>query len=300
MMDSLDKEILTILDQNCRVSYRFIGDKVGISANAVRKRIEGLIEDEIIVKFYLMPRNVMVDANAFFAHVITDGTENMEEFFSSFEHIQEVAHLSKLSYGNRGAYFATGTYQTAHGILNVTNKIRSLPNVLDVQFHPSLNVPGNKITLTSLQKRVLMILKENPRAAISEIASSSGLTPRRVRRVVDELMESNAFHFTVRWNLASKDLIQIFVFIHLKPEVEYEKFLEWWLEENQNETWAILPSATKPLIVIQLVVESLPKANLLLTTLNDSEFTTEIHDYVVYTTRKYPWLGEKLLEELLK
>ncbi len=299
-MDSLDKEILTILDQNCRASYRFIGDKIGISANAVRKRIEGLIEDEIIVKFYLMPRNVMVDANAFFTFFITDGTENVEEIFSSFEQIEEVAHLSKLSYGNRGAYFATGTYQTAQGILNVTNKIRSLPHVIDVQFHPSLNVPGNKIKLTSLQKRVLTILKEDPRAAISDIASSTGLTPRRVRRVVDELMESNAFHFTVRWNLASKDLTQLFVFIHLKPEVEYDKFLKWWLDDNQHETWAILPSATEPLIVIQLVVDSLSKVHPLLTVLNVSEFTTEIHDYVVYTTRKYPWLGEKLLEELLK
>jgi len=50
-MDSTDKQILRILKDDGRASYGYIGDKVGLSEGAVRKRIKMLADSGVIRKF---------------------------------------------------------------------------------------------------------------------------------------------------------------------------------------------------------------------------------------------------------
>jgi DNA-binding Lrp family transcriptional regulator len=50
-MDDKDKQILKILKADGRASYGAIGEKVGLSEGAVRKRIKALADSEVIRKF---------------------------------------------------------------------------------------------------------------------------------------------------------------------------------------------------------------------------------------------------------
>ena len=50
-MDSIDRKIITILKDNGRAGYNEIGEKVGLSEGAVRKRIKTLVESGGIRKF---------------------------------------------------------------------------------------------------------------------------------------------------------------------------------------------------------------------------------------------------------
>jgi DNA-binding Lrp family transcriptional regulator len=50
-MDSKDKQILQILKDDGRAGYGYIGDKVGLSEGAVRKRIKMLADSGVIRKF---------------------------------------------------------------------------------------------------------------------------------------------------------------------------------------------------------------------------------------------------------
>jgi DNA-binding Lrp family transcriptional regulator len=50
-MDSKDKQILRILKDDGRAGYGYIGDKVGLSEGAVRKRIKMLADSGVIRKF---------------------------------------------------------------------------------------------------------------------------------------------------------------------------------------------------------------------------------------------------------
>ncbi|MFX1475416.1 MAG: Lrp/AsnC family transcriptional regulator [Promethearchaeota archaeon] len=51
-MDQLDKVILMELRQNCRVSYRAIARKLGVTFKTVRKRVDNLIETGVIRRFW--------------------------------------------------------------------------------------------------------------------------------------------------------------------------------------------------------------------------------------------------------
>ena len=50
-MDDKDKKILRILKNNGRASYGTIGEKVGLSEGAIRKRIKALADASVIRKF---------------------------------------------------------------------------------------------------------------------------------------------------------------------------------------------------------------------------------------------------------
>jgi len=79
-VDPIDKKILLALDSNCRLSYQALADQVCISANAVRKRFDRLIETGVIEEFVVLLRPDMVGSEYLVALVQTDGTENEEEF----------------------------------------------------------------------------------------------------------------------------------------------------------------------------------------------------------------------------
>ncbi|MEM3673076.1 MAG: Lrp/AsnC family transcriptional regulator [Candidatus Bathyarchaeia archaeon] len=50
-MDEVDKEIIQILKQDARATYSEIGNKIGLSEGAVRKRIKDLVKAGVIKKF---------------------------------------------------------------------------------------------------------------------------------------------------------------------------------------------------------------------------------------------------------
>ena len=50
-LDLLDKQIILALNVNCRTSYQALAHELGLSVNAVKKRINKLIETGVILEF---------------------------------------------------------------------------------------------------------------------------------------------------------------------------------------------------------------------------------------------------------
>lgn len=50
-IDDLDRQIIAQLTDNSRVSFRDIGDRVGLSAPAVKRRVDRLVADDVISGF---------------------------------------------------------------------------------------------------------------------------------------------------------------------------------------------------------------------------------------------------------
>jgi DNA-binding Lrp family transcriptional regulator len=51
LRDELDRQIIALLAQNARLPYPAIGEAVGLSAPAVKRRIDRLVEDGTITSF---------------------------------------------------------------------------------------------------------------------------------------------------------------------------------------------------------------------------------------------------------
>ena len=66
-MDKIDREILTMLQQNGKLSYAEMGNKVKLSVSGVKERLRKLMEKGIIKEFVaiLNPETLGVDLCAF-------------------------------------------------------------------------------------------------------------------------------------------------------------------------------------------------------------------------------------------
>jgi DNA-binding Lrp family transcriptional regulator len=67
-IDDVDKEILSILHENARISYTDLGKRIDLSRVAVQARINNLIEQGVIEKFttVINPTKIGIHVSAFF------------------------------------------------------------------------------------------------------------------------------------------------------------------------------------------------------------------------------------------
>ncbi|MFX0045043.1 MAG: winged helix-turn-helix transcriptional regulator [Candidatus Hermodarchaeota archaeon] len=196
-LDEIDKKLWQELAANCRYSYQYLGDRLGLSANAAKKRVEKLVETGFIKGWYLGMKPAMLDAQFAFIEVATDGSQDDEKLVEELGSNDMVFVLLPLTTGD---YVLHAEFIGAPGLLELTSFLRQVNGVRDVKVHPTTTSPGKKIELNSLHLRVLSSLAKDPRMSVSDISRNSGLTARRVRRLVDELIDSDAFDFSFIWN----------------------------------------------------------------------------------------------------
>jgi len=196
-LDEIDKALWQELYRNCRRSYQYLADKLGITPNAVRKRIEKLMETGVIVEWTLSYTPAMIDSYYSFIEItITDDVDH-DKLFKQFYERPEIYVILPLTTGD---YALHALYSGSEGLHELGSFIRQLDGVQESKVHPTTTFNGNKIELSKLDIRVLKSLFADPRISISQIAEETGLTARRVRKIVDRLVESDAFIFDFTWN----------------------------------------------------------------------------------------------------
>ncbi|WP_392551663.1 AsnC family transcriptional regulator [Orbus wheelerorum] len=103
-MDKKDQQILALLSQNSRRSWKTIGDKVYLSGQAVGSRVEQLLDANIIEKFTIQIRH----KNLQFITIYMNSNQ-----FSLFEkrvcNYQEVLTMDKIT--GDGCYFIKACFE---------------------------------------------------------------------------------------------------------------------------------------------------------------------------------------------
>ncbi|MHA1907531.1 MAG: Lrp/AsnC family transcriptional regulator, partial [Candidatus Thorarchaeota archaeon] len=167
-LDKLDKHIIYELVGNCRIPYQELAEKTGITANAVRKRINKLESSGAIDYYTLELAYTMIDAHSMMAWVTTDGSRDEKEFADTMgknEYVQDVTH-------HAGGYYAVfADYITAEDMSNLTRFLRNQESVSNVEIHPLILYssgapPKPEFELKKLHFRVLKPLVDDPRMLV--------------------------------------------------------------------------------------------------------------------------------------
>lgn len=98
MIDAIDAQILTILQEDARISNAAVAREVGLTASAIHERIKKLQGRGVIRGFEarICPRAVGIGLLAFVA-VVTDevaGTTSAGEQLAALPEVQEVHHIA--------------------------------------------------------------------------------------------------------------------------------------------------------------------------------------------------------------
>jgi DNA-binding Lrp family transcriptional regulator len=214
-----------------------------------------LLETGFIRDWYVGFNPVMIDAQFAFIEVTTDGSHDEKWLIETLGSHPMIFVLLPLTTGDfiLHAYFIGTT-----ALLELGSFIRSVKGVTNVKIHPTTAGRGRKMELKPLHLRVLQQLDEDPRASISELARDTGLTARRVRRIVNELVESDAFDFSFIWNPNAGDSLAFISKIRYdSKEILPEEIDKRTREEYPLEYFYSHVSAIEPVIFSVFMVDHL-------------------------------------------
>ncbi|WP_166874300.1 MULTISPECIES: Lrp/AsnC family transcriptional regulator [unclassified Salinibacterium] len=127
-MDNLDHRIIDHLRRNARANYGDIGDDIGLSASAVKRRVDRLVADRVIRGF-----TVQVDPEVdglgteAYVEVFCRGTVAPGELKRILLNVPEVVEASTVS-GSADAMMRLRSRDIA-GLETALERVRDLPHV---------------------------------------------------------------------------------------------------------------------------------------------------------------------------
>ena len=126
-MDTTDRQLLTLLQENCKLSYNELGKQVGLSVSAVNERLKkmqaaGIIRGNVAL---VSPRAVGLDL-CIFMQVLSDRPKN-DPIISRMREMPEVLECHHIT-GEFSYLLKIRTRNTEH-FETLVQQIKSLPGV---------------------------------------------------------------------------------------------------------------------------------------------------------------------------
>jgi len=271
-----------------------------MTANAVKKRIQKLIDTGVIMAFTAELSPAMVDGENYLAIISTDGGENEEELLQllgSHILVREVGVLSG------STYLLMGTFIGSESLRDLGSYFRGLQNVRGVELHSLVKdaLHGNKTDLTKLQLRVLRCLVEDPRMPIKRISEITGLTVRRTRTIIKSLLESGAVSLGIRWNLSAGDAFIFLLKIQWDEKIGGLDDVLLIINENFSKAfYGPIISATEPVVFAAFVVEQFKDADQISKKIANAPFVTSCQALFGRPSVSFQDIRSIRLEEMLK
>ena len=296
-MDLVDKKILNVLRDNCRVSLEILAQECSITANAVKRRIEKLVDLGVINRFVIKLSLAMIDGVYLIGIIATDKNEDQDEFIDQIGEYPMVTHSFYDSYGMCVLFAEVPGMK---GLSELSGYIRSLANVERAEFHVLPMDRGGIIKLGQSHLKVLRSLRTNPRMAVSRIARESGLTARRVKRIINELQETRAIRFTIHLALnAGGSTMFVARTSWDDKQTNATLIAEWFKTEYPDEYWYHYQSASDPTLWAILVVDHIRDAEPIIRGLQQIPSVQITSMVFPYPEKRFKGLGFVMLDEIL-
>lgn len=303
-LDPTDKKILDELSFDCRLSYRDLAKRVGLSTTAVIRRVNALIDDGTIHNFVVIPTRNMAGVDSFIAIIHTESSENLDEFVSMIGSTHKFVQVSQLI-GPRGrSFFLTGGYTDLSDLMEIGRFLRALDGVEEVEIYHTerkLKSRGGRLELTRHHLLVLRALKGDARKQVAVIADETELSMKQVRRALRQIRDSGAFHFTARRSIThSRGIDAILQIRYDEGQITVDELWQQLKGEYPNSIFDVFRSSTGPIIFVWFEFENLQEMVTISKIFEAKQFVQSIRPLVVLTHTKFPWPGEFILDKMIE
>jgi Lrp/AsnC family leucine-responsive transcriptional regulator len=218
-MDKTDMSLILLLIQNSRLSYAELADKLNLSINAVHKRIQQLIETDVIHKF--TAKVSIPTSQAILVYIF--GTSQLASFHDLPEKLRSNGSIYWLAIGS-GKFIYTGAFirnlSELEPLISFIKKQAELTEPT-VGISQPIPMPGGlkptDLALCDLDYRVISSLRDNSRKAIADVATELGVSAKTVRRRLNRMIKNNLIELTMEWYPDKSDDITTLMDLKLKP-----------------------------------------------------------------------------------
>ena len=297
-LDELDLVITKLLTSNCRMSLQELSDKTGITRTAVKKRLDKLVESGSIVSYTVRLSAEMAGTDFAIAIIEFDSEPKEDEILTKLGNFPSIVQVNK-TFDSRFVIF--GEYKGADGLSDYSSLLWSLPNVKNVDLYPKfVGDRGGSIDLTGIHMKILTYLIEDARMSISDISAKSGLTLKRVSKTIDQMLESRAFLFTIRWRENVPGSTEVFTKVRWNVDnVNRDDLLQWLQDEFEGKFHVAYISATEPILFFAFIVQHFTDVEPIIDEMKKSGYIQKVEPILLYPGHKFPWLRDTILEDML-
>ena len=275
-----------------------MGRKFGMTANAVKKRVNKLVESGTIHSFVVYLSPAMADVEIFLAIVSTAGMKSED---TTLANIVEDPHVFSAGRLSDGTCIVFAEYEGTENEVRLERFLQEIDGIIGTKIHKLRSPRGKKVVFKPLHLRVLQCLIEDPRMPATDVAERTGLTPRRVRRIISQLVEEGGLNFVARLNLNAGPGVIYYAQIEWDETKATHTEMEYWLDkEFTGQYFDSHISASAPMMLSLFVVDHLRDAEPLSRRISQGSMIESVKTIFPFPTKKNVRLQRLKLEELLK
>ncbi|MHA1907666.1 MAG: winged helix-turn-helix transcriptional regulator [Candidatus Thorarchaeota archaeon] len=203
-MDVFDRVLMGELAANCRVSFTDLAKKYDVSVNTIKKRVEDLVEEGVIVAFDAQIPLGVIGGN--FAVIMMKLTSKWSA--DIVKNLGKHPNIYAIAAGIQPEAFALVVYRSNQELTQTIDELRSSQGVSDTETIPLLpplvgGLPPPSKSLDDLKKidwKILQKLRWNGRMQLGDLADSIGSSPASVRKRLRFMRENSLVSETILVN----------------------------------------------------------------------------------------------------
>jgi DNA-binding Lrp family transcriptional regulator len=218
--------LIMLLSANSRLSYADLAEKLGLSVNAVHKRIQQLIEAGVIHKFNAKPS--LLAANAIVVYVF--GVSQLESFQELPDKLKMQGSIYWLAVGS-GKFLYLGAYLRSvaelESLVSFVKKNAGIPEPVVGIMEPWLpwvdqfsNLKPADLVLCGLDYQIIHALKNDARKPVADVADELKVSAKTVRRRLQRMIKNYLVELSLDWYPDKSNDITTLMELHLKPDVD--------------------------------------------------------------------------------
>jgi DNA-binding Lrp family transcriptional regulator len=277
-----------------------------------------LEEAGVIRRYFVYPSFAMMDAEFFVAILRIKRPPPSEPFRDQLGAYPLIDHVNFLADGNAMCW---GKYVGSRELDGLTQFLNSLEPVSEIEFHTLLVERGKKCPLNSMHIEVLRCLRQDVRMPVSEICQSTGLTQRRVRKLLVELIgpdgsadeykfhdggvgdirtSQQCFHARVDCDVAEGGTTRFFAYINYYGGDEQRRHIVKVLtDEYPIEYWFSIASASAPVLFSMFLVDVANRSPQIMNRIKEIDGVESVKPIIYYAHHFYPGLFDRFWDNLL-
>jgi DNA-binding Lrp family transcriptional regulator len=260
--------------------------------------LDKLIEVGAIESFSIRLSMAMTNSEMLVAILTFSESPSEETVNEVLDHPELIQQINR-SFDGRYVVFAE--YTSPEHLSELTNSFWKIDNITEVETYSNFIIDrGGTMEFSNIHKRVLRSLMKDPRMSITDISEDSGLTPRRISKTINELLESRAVLFTIRWKANVAGETTVFTKVRYDPsKTKPKEFLTWLYTKHQENFNAAFITSLEPILLMFLTVSHFTEMDSLRESIEESGLISSLDSLLIYPGKKYSQPRRKLLEQLL-
>jgi len=226
-MDEIDLKIILLLMNNSRLTYREISDYLGLSVNAIYKRVQLLIDLRVIEKFSAKLKPYAI--NAIYTFIF--GQSNAQDMNKAIAELEKHDNTWQIALSSRNYMYIGAILENIHQLDEYSSfisqaaeiqspKVGLLSGVRYIAPIPYIVPRSRAMKYDKLDLEIIRSLHNDSRKPISEVADEVDSTSNTVRRRLTRMIEEGIIELSIDFNPeASNDIFATFQ-IAVKPSVD--------------------------------------------------------------------------------